>query len=621
MSRTIVQRVDFDPRLEVAGLYRRYRKGTINDAQPMKSTADGLHVPAGVAATFDTYFNAFFENYWFGYTSLASVILRVAVRGNCVLSVWRQSPERDRYLLTQEVVQDDAQFEFEIRDDDELRVEPGRLWFEVEALSDTVIESADWSTFDEPRREVQLGVVFCTFNREQYLQRILRAIDDDDRAHSAVTRVFVVNQGAAFTEEEILGSGHSGRLSKKLALIEQPNLGGCGGFTRGMHETVIAEDLTHFLLMDDDSRVNAESIARAAGFLSYCDDDVVVGGHMLNLHRPQRLFEAGAMLDDSSLQPTPIHHDVDLVGETGLEPFLRAGAVSYNGWWMFGAPASIVERIGYPMPCFIRGDDMEYGLRLSDAQIRTVPVPGIAVWHEPFYLKLGGWQFFFEVRNRLVMAALHDHPDFGGIRSDLRKVFARDIAMCRYHSCKLMMAGISAYAEGPDVALDTTDGPLRAAAQLVAEYGPTKVDGVIYAASESEDLAERGELRRLLATVQTAAQRRVGKVMLAAQLARRLLVAESDAGSREPAVRARDLKPHVVAKHDRYMVVEEHADVAWRFQRDRALERELWRESRALFERIAPDERYKEAFEATNRFEDSWHQILSGLDEGGAETA
>ena len=51
---------------------------------------------------------------------------------------------------------------------------------------------------------------------------------------------------------------------------------------------------------------------------------------------------------------------------------------------------ALVEKVGLPLPVFIRGDDVEYGLRLYMRGVDTIVMPGIAVWHEPFYLKIGG---------------------------------------------------------------------------------------------------------------------------------------------------------------------------------------------------------------------------------------
>ena len=615
MTQTTLQRVDLAPPLEIAELYRK-EIGHDRDTRPIDVVDSALIIPTGGLVTFDTYFNAFFENYWFGYTNLASVDLSVAIDGDCVVSLWRQTPNFDRYLVRRTQHAGKGQVDFHVNHDEELRAEAGRLWFEIEALSDVTVRSAEWSSTDQPQRNVALGVVFCTFNREKYLQRILRALDQDDRALDAIERLFVINQGRPFTADEIVGPDSTGRLLTKLTVIEQPNMGGCGGFTRGMYETATDPNLTHFLLMDDDSRVNAESVARTAEFLGFCDENVAVGGHMLNLHRPNRLFEAGAMLDDSTLQPTPIHHDTNLVEHNGLEPFLRSGVVTYNGWWMFAARASVLDEVGFPMPCFIRGDDMEFGMRLRSSELRTVPVPGIAVWHEPFYLKLGGWQFFFEVRNRLAMAALNTHPDFTGIRRDLRRVFMRDIAMCRYHSCKLMIEAIGAYIAGPAVALDTTDGPLKAAAKIVEDYGPEKVTEAVYAASRTEYLHHRGELRRMVAAAQAAVGRRVGKARLATQIVRRLAVPERAATDNLPVLRAADLVPHRVANYDGYVVVEEHGGIGWLFRRNRSLEQKLWKEVLPLFKRIEHDERYQAVFEETHRFEDQWREIFASLDHG-----
>lgn len=104
-----------------------------------------------------------------------------------------------------------------------------------------------------------------------------------------------------------------------------------------------------------------------------------------------------------------------------------------------------VERVGLPMPCLIRGDDMEYGVRLAQHDIPTVPVPGIAVWHEPFYLKLGSRLYYFKVRNRLTMHSLWGVGDFNQIKSQIRRTFHRDAMMSRHASCQYAIEGIREY--------------------------------------------------------------------------------------------------------------------------------------------------------------------------------
>src|SRR5205823_954111 len=92
---------------------------------------------------------------------------------------------------------------------------------------------------------------------------------------------------------------------------------------------------------------------------------------------------------------------------TGLRRLLEVHTTRYNGWWFMAFPLRVVERVGLPLPFFLRCDDIEYGCRLQGAGVPVAPVPGVAVWHAPFYLKTRGWQNYYEFRNMLALCALH----------------------------------------------------------------------------------------------------------------------------------------------------------------------------------------------------------------------
>ena len=67
----------------------------------------------------------------------------------------------------------------------------------------------------------------------------------------------------------------------------------------------------------------------------------------------------------------------------------------------------MLDRVGLPLPLFLRGDDLEFGCRLMRNGVPTVSLPGVAVWHEPFERKGRGWHAFYELRNQLIVGALH----------------------------------------------------------------------------------------------------------------------------------------------------------------------------------------------------------------------
>ncbi|RAZ20198.1 glycosyltransferase family 2 protein, partial [Klebsiella oxytoca] len=64
----------------------------------------------------------------------------------------------------------------------------------------------------------------------------------------------------------------------------------------------------------------------------------------------------------------------------------------------------LVRKDNLPLPIFIRGDDLEYGLRNMKTLIL---MNGICVWHEPFENKYSSFLAYYVIRNRLIDNAYH----------------------------------------------------------------------------------------------------------------------------------------------------------------------------------------------------------------------
>ncbi len=188
---------------------------------------------------------------------------------------------------------------------------------------------------------------------------------------------------------------------------------------------------------------------------------------MLDSIQPTMLYEAGAVvLDNWALQP--LSHGQDLKNLDVLTGLLEVKPMHYNGWWMFGFPKCLVEKAGMPLPCFIRGDDVEFGLRLHNQGVFTVSLPGVAIWHEPFYLKLGGWQLYYETRNALVCAALHQNFAPFRVAVKLTKRLLTQLLTYRYYNAALLVRAIEDFAKGPGF-LESDPRPLHASLSLLRE--------------------------------------------------------------------------------------------------------------------------------------------------------
>ncbi|EBP4151685.1 glycosyltransferase family 2 protein, partial [Salmonella enterica] len=99
-------------------------------------------------------------------------------------------------------------------------------------------------------------------------------------------KLIVVNNGEAINHPS--GNG--------VMVINNENLGGSGGFMRGLIEAGKINDVKHVIFMDDDGSCEIESICRTHAFLLMAKDkNTVVTGCMLFEDNPAIIHESGAI--------------------------------------------------------------------------------------------------------------------------------------------------------------------------------------------------------------------------------------------------------------------------------------------------------------------------------------
>jgi len=269
-------------------------EGTVIGA--VQAGGDGaLRIAQGATVSFDTYFNALFEWHWRLHTRAGALTLSLQVEGRAAVRIWRRSPDAGRALLHEQEVAGLARISLPM-DAPHYR-QAGLLWFDLTAFDGpAALRSASWSTPDAGQPPARLGVVICTFNREPELAAVLAAIAGSEDLGTAVARVIVVNQGRPGLAARPSVCAAAARLGARLRVVEQVNLGGAGGFGRGLLEALDDPAVTHACLLDDDVRVEPESLRRMAAFFTLAQDGLALGGHMLDSVRPTSLYEAGAVV-------------------------------------------------------------------------------------------------------------------------------------------------------------------------------------------------------------------------------------------------------------------------------------------------------------------------------------
>ncbi|MEV5570986.1 glycosyltransferase [Spirillospora sp. NPDC052269] len=475
----VLQRVVLpaDRDLDVLKLY--VEGGIVRGAEALAAqdcTGDDRHtvvVPVGARVSFATYFNAFPASYWRRWTNLDEVVLRVRVRGQGNLVVYRSSAKGHVQRVAAVPVDSDEPVEETLTLTLQPFIDGGWYWLDVLAGErSAVLELAEWCADPAEARNgrpgrVSLGIT--TFNRAKFCVDQLLALGGAPEVLDAVDAIHVVDQGTGRVREHADYDRAAAALGGKLNLVEQGNLGGSGGFSRAMDETLRAGASDYLLLLDDDVVTETEGVLRAVAFADFARTPTIVGGHMFNLFVRSQLHAYGETIERyrwwwQEAPHTRREHDFGKSADPRAGKQESAGSlletdwlhrrvdVDYNGWWMCLVPVEIMQKVGLSMPMFIKWDDAEYCVRAGEAGFPTVSLPGVAAWHVPWQDKDDGidWQAYFHERNRLVTALLHSPYDRGGnLVKESFIVTVKHALSMQYSTAELMLTAIEDVLGGP----------------------------------------------------------------------------------------------------------------------------------------------------------------------------
>ncbi|MDF5715358.1 MAG: glycosyltransferase, partial [Rhizonema sp. NSF051] len=245
----------------------------------------------GSKISFDTYFNSFYENFYTKYTILHSLYYLLKLEGEFETNVYREFYESSKKeLLFSQKFQQCQLSDYvkvslpELRQDKEA----GRIYLEITCLSEQGLFTEGLVvTEQEKQRDVSLGIVTCTFKKEVYVKNTVNAILQDSLLQDKQFKVFVVDNGKTLNKGDF--------EIDKVKLISNRNVGGAGGFTKGLIEALQEGIYTHFLFMDDDIELDSEVIYRLFSLYEYAKQDFSVSGSMLDFYKKHMLYEAGAV--------------------------------------------------------------------------------------------------------------------------------------------------------------------------------------------------------------------------------------------------------------------------------------------------------------------------------------
>lgn len=300
------------------------------------------------------------------------------------------------------------------------------------------IGGASWVTTEAPKRDVNLAAVITTFGREAAARKAMASFSSTTCTTSPLGTVelYVVDN------ERKLGSSEQ----ENVTVFANPNLGGAGGFARGLSEALKANKFTHVLFMDDDAACEPESVWRTMALLSYATDDrCAVAGAMLMADNPTLQYEKGGIFNKTA----PPHrtwdaefHNRNLSDVAAVCSNDSEDRANYGGWWFFAFPLSHVRFM--PFPFFVRGDDTDFSL-CNDFKIATLN--GVATWCDNFGYKLSPVTQYLACRSWMALALQH------GNRKRAQETFRETIRNALLLGYRFDYAGMNAVLDGLEDAM------------------------------------------------------------------------------------------------------------------------------------------------------------------------
>ena len=391
---------------------------------------------------------------WKKHTKIGKTVLKLEIKGDfeLVLSGYHRienSAKRNVLLKKEYHCDQKAEIIVEIPSNKDTLIA-----FELRMYSECCVYGGGYyaEVNESDFNEVRLSIATTTFKKEDFIRKNVKMIKDeiltqDDIIGKNVYLHIVDNdEGRVLSAEEFEGP--------HIYYHRNKNVGGSGGFTRGMIESIRQKPkATHVLLMDDDVVVLSESIKRTYLLLLLAKEkykDYIISGAMLCYEEMDVFHEDVGFLGADGGQNSSKGHGkiVEMAEMLQKEEAKTKKADSYAGWWYCCVPVTMIEKNGFALPLFIRVDDTEFSFRNN---AKFITMNGICVWHMGFTLKFNYFMEYYQVfRNFLIEEACNPSRNRRErIWKRFNGMFLTEILRFNYDAAEIIVDAIRDYLKGP----------------------------------------------------------------------------------------------------------------------------------------------------------------------------
>ncbi len=304
-------------------------------------------------------------------------------------------------------------------------------------------------------RDCEFALATTTFKKEEFIEHNIALIrkeilESDDEIARHFT-MHVIDNGRTLDVERLAGGA--------ITISPNDNVGGAGGFTRGMIEAMEQTPrATHVLLMDDDVAVSPESIKRTYNLIRMLNDEYAeafISGAMLNYEVGDEQWEdTGFMTKQGTFAPAkpPLRFSKfeDLVYNEAFSIPKEIVKLDqrYAAWWYCCIPVSVIEKNGLPLSVFVRCDDAEYGVRCKP---RIITMNSLCIWHLSFHVRYNAAvERYQTTRNTMIAQATTGFAPKSDFMYEMHNNIRLELKKFGYANAELVLDAFEDFMKGPD---------------------------------------------------------------------------------------------------------------------------------------------------------------------------
>ena len=306
---------------------------------------------------------------------------------------------------------------------------------------------------DGDLNDVELVLSTTTFKKEAFIERNIGLVKEQivESADPIAKHfhMYVMDNGRTLDAEKL--------TSDRITVIPNDNVGGAGGFTRGMI-TAMEQDpkATNILLMDDDVAVSPESIKRTYNLLRILKEEHredMVSGAMLNYEVGEDQWEdIGNMTPQGTFAGCKPGMRLtlfeDLIYNEMFTPTKWQRNNMYAAWWYCCIPISVIEKNGLSLLVFVRCDVAEYGIRCKTG---FITMNSLCVWHMSFFERYNAAvERYQTTRNTMIAQATCGMAPDADFMKELHNNIRLELKKFGYANAELCLDAFEDFLKGPE---------------------------------------------------------------------------------------------------------------------------------------------------------------------------